>query len=76
MSEEVKKIQNGGDERQLTVPYGVELGEIVVSVGWSDGEWAEILSGLEEGQEVWYEYYDQLVLSTEAKGPTPPLGLR
>lgn len=69
------------DEGKSTVAYtgyeektGEFTGAVRVSVGWSDGEWAEILSGLEEGQEVWYEYYDQLVLSTEAKGPTPPWG--
>lgn len=38
-----------------------------VETGLSDGEYVEILSGLEEGQQVCYCYYDVLELDTSAK---------
>ena len=36
---------------------------VTVTVGASDGEYAEILSGITEGQTVYYPYYDTLVIS-------------
>ena len=44
----------------LTVPSPVET-------GLSDGEYVQILSGLSEGQTIWYRYYDQLVISNAVK---------
>lgn len=48
------------DKGQPTSPVEVET-------GLSDGEYVEILSGLEEGQQVYYSYYDTLELDTSAK---------
>lgn len=48
------------DNGQPTKPVDVET-------GLSDGEYVEILSGLEEGQQVYYSYYDTLELDTSAK---------
>ena len=36
---------------------------VTVTVGSSDGEYVQILEGLEEGQTVYYAYYDTLVIS-------------
>ena len=40
---------------------------VTVSVGASDGEYAEILSGIEEGTTVYYAYYDTLVISADVE---------
>ena len=49
----------------------VFLNPIVVTTGVSDGQWVEILSGLSEGDTVWYGYYDTLPLSL-----TPDSGIK
>lgn len=38
---------------------------VEVTVGQSDGAYAQILAGVEAGDSFWYEYYDVLELSTE-----------
>lgn len=48
------------DDGQPTAPVEVET-------GLSDGEYVEVISGLEEGQQVCYCYYDTLELDTSAK---------
>ena len=48
------------DKGQPTSPVEVET-------GLSDGEYVEVISGLEEGQQVYYSYYDTLELDTSAK---------
>ena len=49
----------------------VFLNPVVVTTGVSDGQWVEILSGLSEGDTVWYGYYDTLPLSL-----TPDSGIK
>lgn len=39
-----------------------------VTTGVSDGEYVEILSGLEEGSEYWYSYLDVVNYSTASSG--------
>ena len=39
------------------------LNPVTVTVGTSDGEYVQILSGIEAGQTVYYPYYDTLVIS-------------
>lgn len=46
---------------------GQPASPVEVETGLSDGEYVEILSGLEEGQQVYYSYYDTLELDTSAK---------
>lgn len=55
-------VYTGYDEKNqvLTIPCPVET-------GLSDGEYVQILSGLSEGQTIWYRYYDQLVISNAVK---------
>lgn len=42
---------------------GVLTDPVEVSTGVSDGEYVEILSGLQESDTIWYEYYDTLEIS-------------
>ena len=56
-------VYTGYDEKNETF-----TGPITVTVGLSDGEYAQILSGLGEGQEIYYPYYDTLVISNAAQG--------
>jgi len=46
------------DKDLLGNPLDVELGA-------SDGEYVEVISGLNEGQNFWYAYYDTLDISTD-----------
>lgn len=59
-------IENGA-ETIVYCGYDEETGEfldpVTVTVGASDGEYAEILSGIAAGQTVHYPYYDTLVIS-------------
>ena len=43
----------------------VLLNPVDVEVGISDGEYVQILSGLQEGDTFWYAYYDTLDISTD-----------
>ena len=47
------------------------INPVTVTTGVSDGQWVEILSGLSEGDTVWYGYYDTLPLSL-----TPDSGVK
>ena len=38
---------------------------VYLKLGLSDGEYVEVLSGLSEGQNFWYAYYDTLDISTD-----------
>ena len=57
-------IYTGYDEKN-----GVLTGPVEVTVGISDGETAEILAGLDEGDTFYYSYYDTLEISA-----TPDFG--
>ena len=56
-----------GTQTQVYTGYDEETGEysdpVAVTVGVSDGEYAQILSGLSAGQTLYYPYYDTLVIS-------------
>ena len=56
----------GFDEKTETL-----INPVTVTTGVSDGQWVEILSGLSEGDTVWYGYYDTLPLSL-----TPDSGIK
>lgn len=51
-------VYTGFDERTQTMTNPVP-----VETGLSDGEYVQILSGLSEGQPVWYSYYDTADIS-------------
>lgn len=46
---------------------GEPAAPVEVQTGLTDGEYVEILSGLEEGQKVYYSYYDTVELDTSAQ---------
>ncbi len=47
------------------------INPVTVTTGVSDGQWVEILSGLSDGDTIWYGYYDTLPLSL-----TPDSGIK
>lgn len=51
-------IYTGYDEKNKTL-----LDPVPVETGLSDGAYVQILSGLTEGQTIWYRYYDTLEIS-------------
>ena len=51
-------IYTGYDEKSRTL-----LDPVPVETGLSDGAYVQILSGLTEGQTIWYRYYDTLEIS-------------
>lgn len=63
----VAALTENGTETILYTSYDGETGElgnpVAVTVGVSDGEHAQILSGIEEGSTFYYPYYDTLVIS-------------
>ena len=65
----VAALMEDGTQTYVYTGYEEEAGEfgnpVVVTVGVSDGEYVQILSGITEGQRVYYPYYDTLVLSSE-----------
>ena len=69
----VAALVENGPEVMLYTSYDAESGEfgdsVTVTVGVSDGDNAEILSGIEEGMTYYYPYYDTLVISD-----TPDMG--
>ena len=48
-------VYTGYDFKTQTLTDPVDI-----DIGLSDGEQVQILSGLKEGDTVWYEYYDKL----------------
>lgn len=67
-----------GTETILHTSYDEETGNlgdpVVVTVGVSDGENAEILSGIVEGTIIYYSYYDTLVISDTPEDRRFPFG--
>ena len=67
----VKALAEDGAQTVVYTALDKETGEpaspVVVEIGVSDGENAEILSGLEAGDTYYYAYYDTLELSTEVE---------
>lgn len=65
----VAALIEGGTQTYVYTGYDEEAGEFVnpvaVTVGASDGEYVQILSGITEGQTVYYPYYDTIVISNE-----------
>lgn len=63
----VAALTESGNQTLLYTGYDEEAGTltnpVTVTVGVSDGENAQILSGIEEGDSFWYAYYDTLVVS-------------
>ena len=57
-----------GTETLVYRSYNEETEEfadpVAVTTGISDGEYVQILSGIEDGGKVYYPYYDKLVIST------------
>ena len=51
-------IYTGYDEKNKTL-----MDPVPVETGLSDGAYVQILSGLTEGQPIWYRYYDTLEIS-------------
>ena len=69
MSIPVAAVCEEGGRTFVYTSYDAEedlLGNPVdVELGVSDGEYVEVLSGLNEGQDFWYAYYDTLDISTD-----------
>ena len=65
----VAALIEDGTQTYVYTGYDEEAGEFVnpvaVTVGVSDGEYVQILSGITEGQTVYYPYYDTIVISDE-----------
>jgi multidrug efflux pump subunit AcrA (membrane-fusion protein) len=62
-------VYTGYDEKTETF-----VDPLPVTVGLSDGEYAQILSGLGEGQVIYYPYYDTLVISNVPDSGITPFG--
>jgi HlyD family secretion protein len=69
------------EDRARTVVYtaldektGEPVNPVEVTVGLSDGEKAEVISGLENGDTVYYAYYDTLELSHDVESPSFSFG--
>jgi len=65
----VAALIEDGTQIYVYTGYDEEAGEFVnpvaVTVGVSDGEYVQILSGITDGQTVYYPYYDTIVISNE-----------
>ena len=46
---------------------GEPTAPVTVELGFSDGEYAQLLSGIEEGSSFHYKYYDVLEIDTSVK---------
>lgn len=70
----VAALVENGTRTQVYTALDAETGEpaspVAVTIGVSDGETAEILSGLESGDSFYYSYYDTLELSTDVERPS------
>lgn len=73
----VAALYEEGDRTFVYTSYDAEketFGTPVdVEVGISDGQYVQILSGLQEGDAFWYAYYDTLDISTDV-APDNPMG--
>lgn len=67
-------LNDNGTETYVYTNYDEEKGilgnPVAVTVGVSDGESAQILSGLEEGTTIYYAYYDTLAVEYASVGGT------
>lgn len=67
----VAALTETGTESIVYTGYDEETesftGPVTVTTGKSDGEYVQILSGITDGQKVYYSYYDTLVISTAPK---------
>ena len=67
----VAALIESGTKTQVYIGYDEDAGAFVnpvtVTTGVSDGEYVQILTGLQEGDEVHYPYYDTLVISNAPK---------
>ena len=77
----VEALNESGSRTYVYTGYDEENGELTdpveVQTGASDGEWVVIFSGLEEGDTIWYAYYDTLDISTaSAAGSTSGFSFR
>ena len=67
----VAALIESGTKTQVYTGYDEDAGAFVnpvtVTTGVSDGEYVQILTGLQEGDEVHYPYYDTLVISNAPK---------
>lgn len=74
----VAALTENGTQTVLYTSYNEETGElgnpVVVTVGVSDGENAEILSGIYEGAAYFYPYYDTLVITDAPDRGVSPFG--
>lgn len=63
----VAALTETGTETIVYTGYDEELGEFITPVavecGVSDGEYVQILSGIDESETIYYPYYDTLVIS-------------
>ena len=68
LSVPVAALQEAGTDTVLYTGYDMEKGTfggaVSVTVGASDGEYAQILAGAEEGTAFYYAYYDTLEVTT------------
>ena len=62
-------VYTGYDEKKEAF-----FGAVEVTVGVSDGENVQVLSGMTQGQEVFYAYYDTLVISNAAQSGNTGFG--
>ena len=73
----VEALQEEAGKTFVYTGYDAEnevfINPVDVEVGISDGEYVQILSGLQEGDTFWYAYYDTLDLSDEVV-PENPMG--
>ena len=67
----VAALNETGTTTQVYTGYDDETGEyinpVTVTTGVSDGEYVQILSGISQGETVYYPYYDTLVISNAPK---------
>ena len=74
----VAALQEEGNKLLVYTGYNekkeVFTGAVEVTVGTSDGEFVQILSGLEEGQVCYYAYYDTPVISNVAQSGSSGFG--
>ena len=65
----VAALEKSGNQDIIYTGYDEGSGSlsdpVAVIIGLSDGEYVQVLSGLEEGQEFYYAYYDTLSVSDE-----------
>ena len=78
MSLPVAALIENGTQTQVYTGFDEETEEftdpVTVTTGLSDGEYVQILSGVEMGETVYYPYYDTLVISDAPEAGGFPFG--